>query len=181
MRKSHHRPGWDTWRKSRPAHFSLSVARSGDAVYVCICGPGNMKICPTLYDFAKRMVIEGYKKFIIDLEECSTMDSTFMGTLVEVSSFSTPSYESLMVINAQDHCEGLLEGLGLDNVLHIRRGKTELPHVELEPLPEFAVTQSERMKLLRNAHEKLVKIDRRNEEKFGPFLRQLAKEMDAFK
>lgn len=155
----------------------MMVARSGDAVYVRISGPGNMKICPTLQDFAKRMIVEGYQKFIIDLIQCSTMDSTFMGTLVEMASLAPPMAESLMIINAQPHCEGLLEGLGLDNVLRIKQGDTDLPKVELQPLPEFAATQTERMRLIRKAHENLVKVDERNEEEFGPFLRQLIKEM----
>ena len=158
-------------------HHSMMVARSRDAVYMRISGPGNMKICPTLQDFAKRMIVEGYQKFIVDLTDCSTMDSTFMGTLVEIASLAPPMAESLMVINAQEHCEGLLEGLGLDNVLRIKRGITGLPDVELEPLPEYAATQTERMRLIRRAHENLVKADRRNEEKFGSFLRQLIKEM----
>lgn len=159
------------------AHYSMKVARSGDAVYVRVSGPGNVKICPTLQDFAKRMLVEGYRKFIVDLGECSTMDSTFMGTLVEIASLAPPMAESLMVINAQPHCEGLLEGLGLDNVLRIKRGSTDVPGVRLEPLPEYAATQTERMRLIRTAHENLVKIDERNEEEFGPFLRQLTKEM----
>jgi hypothetical protein len=106
------------------------------------------------------------------------MDSTFMGSLVEMASLAPPMSESLMIINAHEHCEGLLEGLGLDNVLYIKRGSTDLPEVELEPVPEYATTHTERMRLIRAAHENLVKIDRRNEEKFGPFLRQLTKEMD---
>jgi anti-sigma B factor antagonist len=159
------------------AHHSMMVARSGQAVYVRINGPGNMKICPTLQDFARRMFVEGYRKFIVDLEDCTTMDSTFMGTLVEISSLAPPRTESLMIINPREHCEGLLEGLGLDNVLRIKREKAELPEVELEPLPEYAVTPTERMKLIRKAHENLVGVDQRNEETFGPFLRQLVKEM----
>jgi anti-anti-sigma factor len=160
------------------AQYSMMVARSDDGVYVRITGPGNMKICPTLQDFAKRMVIEGYTKFIVDLEECTTMDSTFMGTLVEMASLAPPRAESLMVINPQEHCEGLLEGLGLDNVLRIKRGKTPVPEVEMEPLPEYAATQIERMRLIRKAHENLVDIDERNKEQFGAFLRQLTKEME---
>ena len=158
-------------------HYTMMVARSVDAVLVRINGPGNMKICPTLQDFAKRMIVEGFRKFIVDLTECSTMDSTFMGTLVEMASLAPPMAESLMIINAQPHCEGLLEGLGLDNVLRIKSGRTELPGVELQPLPEYAATQTERTRLIRKAHENLVDIDERNEEQFGPFLRQLVKEM----
>jgi anti-anti-sigma factor len=159
------------------AHNTMMVARSDDAVYVRISGPGNMKICPTLQDFAKRMIVEGFRKFVVDLDDCSTMDSTFMGTLVEMASLAPPMAESLMIINAQPHCEGLLEGLGLDNVLRIKRGKTDMPAVELESLPEYAATQTERMRLIRRAHENLVQIDLRNEEKFGSFLRRLTKEM----
>jgi len=159
------------------ARSSMMVARSGEAVYIRINGPGNMKICPTLQDFAKRMIVEGYKKFIVDLEECSTMDSTFMGTMVEIASMAPPLTESLMIINPQEHCEGLLEGLGLDNVLRVKQEQIDLPVVELEPLPEYAVGQNERMRLIRRAHENLIKADKRNDEKFGPFLRQLIKEM----
>ena len=159
------------------AHHSIMVARNAEAVYVRINGPGNMKICPTLQDFARRMITDGYKKFIVDLQDCSTMDSTFMGTMVEMASLAPPMTESLMIINVQEHCGGLFEGLGLDNVLRIKRDKTELPQVELEALPEYAISQVERMRLIKQAHENLVKADRRNEKRFGPFLQQLTKEM----
>ena len=178
MGKYKGRVGWAAWRRRMTAHSSMEVARSGEAVYVRINGPGNMKLCPTLQDFARRMVKEGYTKFIVNLKDCSTMDSTFMGTLVELASLAKPGAESLLIINAKDHCEGLLEGLGLDNVLQIKRGYTELPDIELEPLPEYAVKQAERIRLIKQAHENLVEIDERNREKFGPFLRQLTKEME---
>ena len=142
-----------------------------------VIGPGNMRMCPTLYDLANRMVNEGYKRFIIDLKDCTGMDSTFMGTLVEIAALSPPPRDTLMVINPSKHNQNLLESLGLANIVMIRPGRTRIPPVEVEVIADVVAPAAKRIALTRRAHENLIRIDKRNEAKFGPFLEQLSREL----
>ncbi|MFH1422609.1 MAG: STAS domain-containing protein [Planctomycetota bacterium] len=156
---------------------SIELARSQNSVYIRIIGAGNMTMCPTLYDIAEQMLKEGFRKFIIDLKECTGMDSTFMGTLVEIAAMSPPISESLMVINPSPYNLNLLESLGLGSVIIIKQGKKKIPEVEVEVIHEVCAPPQRRIALTKRAHENLVRIDKRNEVKFGPFLKQLAREL----
>lgn len=155
----------------------LELARSQGTVYIRIVGLGNMRMCPTLYDVSRRMVNEGYKKFIIDLKDCTGMDSTFMGTLVEIAALSPPPREALMVINPSKRNQNLLESLGLTDVIMVKPGRTRIPPVELEVIRDTVAPHAKRIALTRRAHENLVRIDKRNKARFGPFLEQLSREL----
>ena len=160
----------------RPASL-LELARSQEIVYMRVIGPGNMRMCPTLYDLANRMAREGYKKFIVDLKDCTGMDSTFMGTLVEIAALSPPPRDTLMVINPSKRNQNLLEGLGLTEVIKVKPGRTRIPPIEVEVIRDTGAPRDKRIALTKRAHEHLVRLDKRNQARFGPFLKQLSKEL----
>jgi len=58
---------------------------SGPAVWVRVEGKGSFLNSGNLKEFAQEMVNRGYREFVIDLEHCAMMDSTFMGTMAGVS------------------------------------------------------------------------------------------------
>lgn len=155
----------------------LELARSQGTVYIRIVGSGNMRMCPTFYDVSRRMVNEGYKKFIIDLKDCTGMDSTFMGTLVEIATLSPPPQEALMVINPGKRNHSLLESVGLTEVINVKPGRTRIPPVEVEVIRDTATPHDRRIALARRAHENLIRVDKRNEAKFGQFLKTLIREL----
>lgn len=71
---------------------------------------------------------------LVDLEECTYMDSTFMGTLTGIacrldangeeieSSETATAAPYLEIVNPSDRARELLENLGLDAILRIHRG-----------------------------------------------------------
>ena len=64
---------------------SILVGVNGPAVWVRVEGKGNFLNSGSLKEFAQEMVNRGYREFIIDLEHCAMMDSTFMGTMAAVA------------------------------------------------------------------------------------------------
>jgi hypothetical protein len=169
----------------------FEVARAGDAVYVRVQGLGNMGNAPVLKAFIDKMLEEGFRRFVVDLNTCRGIDSTFMGTLLDVAtsaregdrpaakskksmSDSDDSEPGVLLVNVDEHCRKQLVSVGLDAFLPIAADRAKLPEgLELRALEVKDVPPQERFKLMLKAHQELVAIDERNEAKFGPFLKDL--------
>jgi anti-anti-sigma factor len=155
---------------------TFKIARSGDAVYARVCGLGNMNNSATFKDFIDRMLQEGYGRFIVDLAECRGIDSTFMGILLGVT--HDGGRDALVVVNANTHCRRQMEAIGLHRVLRIEDAPAEFPEdLALHELAECEASPIQRLKLIMKAHQDLIAIDRKNEERFGAFLRDVAKNL----
>lgn len=155
----------------------IRIARSKDAVFVGVVGQGNMNNSGTFRAFADRMVTAGYRNFVVDLAECRGMDSTFLGILFSI--IQPPRGKKapeLIVVNPGPHNVKLLEGVGLAELIKIKREPTPIPGLSFEVLEDSTDPQM-RLQTIREAHENLLRLDRRNEEQFGPFLRALTKEL----
>lgn len=128
--------------------------------------------------FADRMVSAGYRNFIVDLADCRGMDSTFLGILFSIT--QTPQGNEaahVIVVNPGSHNLKLLEGVGLNTVLNIKREPTPVPSLSFEVLEDNPDPQG-RLRTIREAHENLLRLDRKNEEQFGPFLKALTREFE---
>ena len=155
----------------------IRVARTTNAVFVGVVGQGNMNNSGTFRAFADRMVSAGYRNFVVDLAECRGMDSTFLGILfsiTQVPSGSDPT--DLIVVNPGPANVKLLEGVGLAEVVKVKREPTKIPSLSYEIL-EDNPDPARRLQTIREAHENLLRLDRKNEEQFGPFLRALTQEL----
>ena len=159
------------------------IARQGDAVYVRVIGLATMTNSVTFKDFADRMADEGFRRFIIDLAECRGVDSTFMGLMLglarpprEKGKEAPP--DALTIVNAGAHCRKQMESIGLHRLLRIQADPAEIPRgLELHDLPEAETSSIARLKLIMKAHQDLIAIDKKNEEKFGAFLRDIQKNL----
>src|SRR5947208_15784463 len=100
---------------------SILVGVNGPAVWVRVEGKGNVLYGGSLKEFALEMVNRGYREFVIDLEHCAMMDSTFMGTIAAVAlRLKELGHGHLHVIRCGDRSRHLLSGLGLDQIFDIR-------------------------------------------------------------
>ncbi|GIW71738.1 MAG: hypothetical protein KatS3mg102_1280 [Planctomycetota bacterium] len=155
----------------------VQVARAADTVYIRIVGLGTMHNAPTFRAFVERMRQEGFRRFVLDLVECTGVDSTFMGVMLGVHQASAEP-DALVVLNASGHCLSQMRAVGLDRVLTFGREPAALPEgIELHALPEVEAGLAERMRLMQKAHHNLVALDRRNEAKFGAFLAELDRQL----
>lgn len=158
---------------------SLKVARSAPSVYVRVQGLGIASVGLDLWDFSEEMAREGFSAFIVDLQDCQSFDSTFMGVLVGMAEEASKTEGGgVMVIHPSDHHKRLLAEVGLTKIISIREEPIDLPdRIELTPLKDLPRTSDKRVRQIRKAHQRLVEIDERNKVKFGPFLDMLAQEI----
>ena len=111
---------------------SIQVGVNGDAVWVKVEGKGSFLNSGNLKEFTREMVNRGYREFVIDLEKCAMMDSTFMGTMAGVAlRLKELGHGHLHVVHCGERSRNLLHGLGLDQIFSIHANGVAAPQCEL--------------------------------------------------
>src|SRR5437899_7830671 len=105
------------------------------------------------------MVNRGYREFVIDLERCAMMDSTFMGTMAAVAlRLKELGQGHLHVVHCGDRSRQLLSGLGLGQIFDIRPNGATAPECEKmkkNMLDRANAQKREQTERMSEAHEAL--------------------------
>ena len=110
---------------------SLQVGVNGPAVWVRVEGKGSFLNSGNLKEFAQEMVNRGYREFVIDLQNCAMMDSTFMGTMAGVAlRLKELGHGHLHVVHCGNRSRELLSGLGLDQIFSIHSNGSNPPECQ---------------------------------------------------
>jgi len=138
---------------------SIQVGVNGDAVWVKVEGKGSFLNSGNLRDFTREMVNRGYREFVVDLEKCAMMDSTFMGTMAGVAlRLKELGHGHLHVVHCGERSRELLYGLGLDQIFSIHANGAAGPQCELlqrESTAESTEEKQEKARQMLDAHQAL--------------------------
>ena len=129
------------------------------------------------------MVNRGYREFIVDLQNCAMMDSTFMGTLAGVAlRLKELGNGHLYVVHCGTRSRELLSGLGLDQIFSIQSDDTsaapECSDLNGEPsTPSSADQKREQAQTMLDAHEALCRAAPENLTRFKDVLDYLKQDL----
>lgn len=168
------------------APSSISFAQLNGFLLLACSGKGNFINSPVLRKIADDRIASGDRLVVVDLTDCTGMDSTFMGTLAGIGRRLMAMEGRLQISNAGEHNRSLLETLGLDALMEIEpptaiwRGKMEEYRKLLSPVDNDGVILKGRDKALHvlNAHKDLSDISESNAEKFKDVVDGLSKELN---
>jgi anti-anti-sigma factor len=158
-----------------------AVLDKGEIALVRVNGRGNFSNSLPLKKFAGSVIDRSREqKFIVDLHECETMDSTFMGVLAGICINQKGKGNSeVILVNVNDHCNRLLKNLGLTHMLQIRKGPaTEAQDVVFKPAETGNPSRIEQICTTLEAHKDLVKADEQNEVRFQAVIEYLKKSLE---
>lgn len=161
---------------------SIQVGVNGDAVWVKVEGKGSFLNSGNLKEFTREMVNRGYREFVIDLEKCAMMDSTFMGTMAGVAlRLKELGHGHLHVIHCGERSRDLLCGLGLDQIFTIHANGTAAPQCELLQRKSTAESteakKQENAKQMLDAHQALCDAAPQNLSRFKDVLDYLKQDL----
>ena len=145
-------------------------------------GKGSFLNSGSLKEFAREMVDRGYREFIVDLEKCSMMDSTFMGTMAGVAlRLKELGHGHLHIVHCGGRSQELLSGLGLDEIFSIHSNGAVAPECESLAGNETAPGRDERKqaqaKTMLEAHEALCAAAPENLLRFKDVLEYLKQDL----
>ncbi len=149
------------------------VDASSDPVAVRIDGRASFQNSTALNDFFKEVIASGKTRFVMDFDNCTSMDSTFLGVLAGVAlqlRKQTPP-GSLVVCRLAPRNLELINNLGLHRLLTVDTQTTDLnlnTSSTLTVTPEKDEVASARVVLA--AHENLIAADEANRAKFQDVL-----------
>ncbi len=154
---------------------------NGPTVWIKVEGKGSFLNSGNLKEFAREMVDRGYREFVIDLENCAMMDSTFMGTMAGVAlRLKELGQGHLHVIHCGGRSRELLSGLGLDQVFSIHvDGATgpECKSFEHDATAPAAANKTEQAQTMLEAHEALCEAAPENIFRFKDVLDYLKQDL----
>jgi len=128
------------------------------------------------------MVNRGYREFIVDLQSCAMMDSTFMGTLAGVAlRLKELGNGHLHVVHCGARSRELLSGLGLDQIFSIHNEGLSAPqcnNLDDEASEGISPEQKrEQAQTMLDAHEALCRAAPENLTRFKDVLDYLKQDL----
>ena len=160
---------------------SIQVGVNGQTVWVRVTGKGNFLNSGNFKDFAREMVNRGYREFVVDLEHCSMMDSTFMGTMAGVAlRLKELGHGHLHVVHCGTRSRELLTGLGLDQIFTIHANGSAAPacqELEETTTAEPSVHKQQQAQQMLDAHEALCEAAPQNFSRFKDVLEYLKQDL----
>lgn len=146
------------------------VARSANLGFVKVVGRGSFQNSGCLKTFYLQLLKDNVDKFVIDLDACTYLDSTFLGILLGLGLKLKAAGNGLLhILNASPRNVELLKNLGLDRLISIDAKRVDLNGVvdqKLEALECPVQTKAEAGPTILEAHEALMEFDPRNVPKF---------------
>ena len=160
---------------------SIQVGVNGKAVWVKVEGKGNFLNSGNLKEFTREMITRGYREFVMDLENCAMMDSTFMGTMAGVAlRLKEFGHGHLHVVHCGQRSRDLLTGLGLDQIFNIHADGFAAPQCEVlqgAAVPEPSVQKQQQAQQMLDAHEALCEAAPENFARFKDVLDYLKQDL----
>ncbi len=156
----------------------------GDLFWLRIEGRGTFQNSIQVRDAFERMTQAGVRQFVVDLERCPIMDSTFLGTLTGAAVNLRDLGGSVSLINANPRNLQLVRSLGLDFILEVdsdgSRWKEERKRVSalLDQCADTTpVTREEQTGHVLEAHQALAGLSEDNQYRFQDVIEFLEKEL----
>lgn len=169
-----------------PASSSILVGRLGNLFWLRVEGRGTFQNSIQVRDAFERMTAAGVRQFVVDLERCPIMDSTFLGTLTGAAVNLRDLGGSVSLLNANPRNLQLVRSLGLDFILEVdadgTRWQDERRQVSalLAQCAESApVSREEQTGHVLEAHQALAGLSQDNQCRFQDVIEFLEKELGA--
>ncbi len=155
----------------------ILVAKENSIAYIQIKGKGSFQNAQPVKTFYKVMLQEDITRFVVDLEECSHMDSTFLGTIAGLAVQLKEKAGKLQIINAGTHNMDVMKDLGLHRVSTVEIGPPSIKPAGVKELQTQPRDQKSIAEHMLDAHEALMQIDPANVSKFKDVVAYLKEDL----
>lgn len=143
-----------------------------DPVVVKVSGRACFQNSACLRDFVTEMQHQGKKRFVLDFQQCTSMDSTFLGVLAGIAlELKKQAGGSLVLARMGSRNLELVRNLGLHRLLTVDAGEFPMAFERCDTALNCSdQSELDHARLVLEAHENLVNIDESNRAKFQDVL-----------
>jgi len=145
-------------------------------------GRGTFQNAGLLKEAAGEMWNKGCRRLVVDLADCRTMDSTFLGILAGLALRSRKDQGEVILTSVMGRNRDLIEKMGLDRIMTVEEDAGGSGPGSARELVGDAPSKAETTRTMLEAHKNLIEVDPTNEQRFQDvvdFLRESAQRRGA--
>lgn len=152
------------------------VSLDAQRAWICVLGRGTLSVGPPLREFIQQAERSGIREAVLDLIECDSMDSTFLGLIAGFAMRLRRIGGRMLAVSPGDRVQRLLRTLGVDRVLEIVSQPPEVSSRQAKMLNASPVGTAR--ETLLEAHETLAMMSAENRERFRDVIEFLRERSD---
>jgi len=163
------------------APAKMGVLAGEQFACIKISGRANFSSSIDLKTVVQELRQKGCSYFVLELSECTLMDSTFLGVLAGLGLQSTPARNSqaatvIELLNPNERITELLESLGVLHLFRLTQGT--LPDgMDIQALSQGCPTREDVKRACLEAHRTLMQLSPENAAKFKDVAAFLAEDL----
>ncbi len=164
-------------RPNLDANYKVHV--TPDRAVIKVFGKASYLNAEPLRSFFQELEHDGQKRFVFDFQECSSMDSTFLGILVSVTLKLRKNAEggSVVLLNLRGRNLETVCNLGIHQIAEINSDEIKDP-AHLENLLSNADRSSVNSQTIYAAHKALMSLNEKNLKVFSDVVSYLEQKSD---
>ena len=139
----------------------MQVASTDEIICIKVHGPANFSLSVDFKSVISRCCDQDGRRLLLDLSDCSNMDSTFLGIIVGL----TGRLERIELLNPQERVIGLLENLGVLGLVTVGQGDNPFLG-RLEDTGSVSANKHELAQVSLEAHRILMDVNPENVPRF---------------
>lgn len=145
--------------------------------FIIIKGELRYSQAASFSDFIKRMLLdtEHQENILIDLRQCSFMDSTTLGLLAKIANYAVKnSLPKPVILSDNPEINALLESVGFDSVFFIT--DKDISTGKMSAISQASLEQKDMASLILDAHQELTVLNDKNKDVFKNVIEMFSKE-----
>jgi anti-sigma B factor antagonist len=150
----------------------ILVAVADDKAFLKLIGRANFSQSVDFKKVMTGLIDKGFKSFYLDLTDCTTMDSTFLGVLarivIRIAGTSEPAKATnkVVLLNPNKRIVDLIDSLGIMGLFNVSSDIPTQQEVNFKESPPTSVTKKELTETALQAHNTLIELNPSNLAKF---------------
>ena len=156
-----------------PDSIKYLVKIDGSTAFLLVDGKASYLNCKNVGDFFETIANKGCQNLVIDLKNCTGMDSTFLGMIAGVALRLRKTNAIVKLLNPNERNKQLVENLGLHKLVKMSENSQSTTYTT-----DLASTNVTKQDML-SAHENLVSAESENLKKFEDVITFLKKEIQS--
>lgn len=164
-----------------PSPSSLYVSTVGQTACIKIVGRANLASSVDFKSLIHELRERKFNGFLIDLGQCATMDSTFLGVLagfaLKFTGAAGDGPRRLSLLNPNQRIVELLENLGVSQLFEVHHQPSPEPESPEVAVQDTAPSREQLSRVCLEAHQTLMAVNPDNIPKFKDVAQFLAEDL----
>jgi len=161
------------------AEGSYQYAKLNNTYFIKLSGNLRYTISMGFKSFISQLMQQDdYDKVLVDLSDASFIDSTNLGLIAQLANHMISKFsQKLTIVSTNEDITELLRNLGFQEIAYI----VEQPHKIAQSLAEIPTQEKvniDTVKMLLEAHQQLMQMNKQNKIKFKNVVEMLKKRQD---